>query len=343
MFEGNELIKRTKELVEIPSWEDETEASEYVAELVDGEIDEVGNVFATKGSGEKEIAFVSHLDTVPPSGDLEVYSENNRIFGRGSADMKGPLVAMALAYNKANPNHKLTFASFVGEETDAEGAKHAVKEGFSPEYAVIGEGTANYTEKDKIDVCIAHRGRKEFEIITRGVSSHASQPDLGENAIREMMKVIEKINETEPPSEEILGEKIKSSACVTQINSKGARNVVPDNCEIVVDVRTTPNTIYELDFGDEKRTTSDVPGMKTEDEELIENAEKKIREVTEYSPNRIIKPQATDAGFLAKNGSETIIIGPGEPTEPHSKKESISIDLLEDAYRIYLNIANEFS
>lgn len=342
MYESGKLIEKTKKLVEIPSWKDEEEATKFVSNLVDGEIDETGNVFATKGEGEKEIALISHLDTVPPSGELEVHSENGRIYGRGSADMKGPLIAMALAFNNADPNHRLVFASFVGEETDARGVKHAIKNGFNPDYSIIGEGTANYSKKGKIDVCVAHRGRKEIEIETRGVTSHASQPDLGENAILEMMDVIEKIDEKEPPSQTIFGEKITAGSCITKIKSEGATNVVPDKCKITVDVRTIPNQTFELDYGDHREIVSDVPAMKTNNEELIESLENSVKKETGYSPKRIIKPQATDAGFLAENGSDTIILGPGEPTEPHSNNESVSIDLLEDAYKIYLDFVNSF-
>ncbi|PTD94557.1 peptidase M20 [archaeon SCG-AAA382B04] len=342
MFESNELVKKTKELVKIPSWEDEKEASKYVCDLVDGEIDEIGNVFASKGEGEKEIAFISHLDTVPPSNELEVYTENSRIFGRGAADMKGSLIAMALAFNKASPNQKLTFASFVGEETDARGVKHAVKNGFSPDYSIIGEGTANYSQKDKLDVCVAHRGRKEVEIETKGVSSHASQPEFGENAILEMFDVIKKIQNTEPPKEEVFGEEMKAGSCITQIESEGATNVVPDKCQITMDVRTIPNKNYDLEFGDKHRIVTDVLPMKTKNEELIKALERSVEKETGYSPNRIIKPQATDAGFLAENGSDTIILGPSEPTEPHSNNESVSIDILEDTYNVFLDLANNF-
>lgn len=342
MFETNKLVEKTKELVKIPSWKDEAEASNFIAELVDGETDEVGNVFASKGEGEKELALISHIDTVPPSGELEAYSENDRIYGRGSADMKGPLVAMALAFKNAEPNAKITFASFVGEETDARGVKHAINEGFSPNYSIIGEGTANYSEKDKMDVCVAHRGRKEVEIVTKGVSSHASQPKLGENAIYEMRDVLEKTKNSEPPSEKICGEEMELGSCVTKISSDGASNVVPNECKVTVDIRTIPNKEYKINYGDDKKVISDVPPMKTKEEKLVELLENSIKKETGYSPNRIIKPQATDAGFLAKTGSDTIILGPSEPAEPHSNNESISIQLLEDAYHTYLNILENF-
>ncbi len=342
MFKNSELINKTKELVEIPSWENEKDASKFIAELVDGEIDEVGNVFATKGSGDKEIAFISHMDTVPPHDNkLDVHSKDGRIYGRGAADMKGPLIAMAMAFNEASPEQKLTFASFVGEETDARGVKYAKRNDFSPDYSIIGEGTASYTNQGKIDVCVAHRGRKELKIKTLGISSHASQPELGENAIHEMMDLINKIKKSEPPKKEIFGEEVEAGSCITQIKSEGAANVVPDSCTITVDVRTIPDKDYELNLGDETEIISDVPAMVTENEELIKRVEGCIEKETNYSPKRIIKPQATDAGFLSQNGSDTIIVGPGEPKEPHSRRESISIDLLENAYHIYLKIASE--
>ncbi|WGI17717.1 M20/M25/M40 family metallo-hydrolase [Methanonatronarchaeum sp. AMET-Sl] len=335
-----EIIEDTRKLVEIPSWRDEAEAGEFVCDLVGGEIDEVGNVFARKGSGSPEIAFISHLDTVPPSGEHEVRVEGDRIYGRGAADMKGTLVSMAKAFEDAEPQGTLVFASFVGEETNAKGVKHAVKNGFQPDYAVIGEGTVGYTEEGKIDVCVAHRGRREYRVITKGRPSHASQPHLGENAIYSMMDVLKEIKELDDVKEEIFGEMVKSSSCVTQIESMGASNVVPDRCQITVDVRTTPKNMFKIEVGDKVEVVSDVPPMITEDEKLIQGLEKSIEFNTGYQPKRIIKPQTTDSGFLKEAGVETIVLGGAESKEPHSNNESVSIDILEDLYTIYKHFAN---
>jgi len=342
LLRTGEIIEDTKELVEIPSWSDESEAAEYISGLVGGEIDEVGNVFASKGSGGPEIAFISHMDTVPPSGEHEVRVDGGRIYGRGAADMKGTLVAMAKAFEDADPNGKLTFASFVGEETDARGVKHAVSNGFSPDVALIGEGTVGYTEEGMIDVCVAHRGRRECQVVVRGIPSHASQPHLGENAIYSMMGVIDEVKELETPEEEIYGEKVRGSACVTQIESKGATNVVPDRCQITIDVRTTPSHRLEFDLGDKTKVVSDVPPMVTEDERLIKGVEESIEFVTGYSPRRIVKPQTTDSGFLKEAGVETIVVGAAESKEPHSNNESVSIDVLEDIYEVYRHFANTY-
>lgn len=345
MLNSGKIIQKTKDLVEVPSWEDEKKAAKYVKDLVSGEIDEVGNVFASKGSGKPEIALVSHLDTVPPSsGENKVYSKDGRIYGRGSADMKGPLISMAMAFNDVEPQRgKITFASMVGEETDARGIRHAISKGFIPDYAIIGEGTASYSEKGNIDVCIGHRGRKVLKILTKGRSSHASQPHLGENAIYNMAEIIKNIESMDLPTTKLMDKKMSGNLCVTRIKSEGPTNVVPNKCEATVDMRTVPKSEFEFDVEGEVKLLRDFPAMITESEDMIEKAENAIKSETGYKPNKIIKPQATDAGFLSKEGTETIILGPGEPGEPHSNNESVDIDLLEDAYRVYKNILKNFN
>ena len=58
-------------------------------------IDDVGNLIATKGSGSPKILLCGHMDTVP--GRVRVRKEGDSLFGRGSSDAKGPLIAMLFA------------------------------------------------------------------------------------------------------------------------------------------------------------------------------------------------------------------------------------------------------
>ncbi len=59
-------------------------------------------------------------------------------------------------------------------------------------------------------------------------------------------------------------------------------------------------------------------------------------------PDHVVKPHATDAGWLARVGTEPVVCGPAEPGEAHTDSESVSLSVLERCYRIYRGVAETF-
>jgi acetylornithine deacetylase len=59
----------------------------------------------------------------------------------------------------------------------------------------------------------------------------------------------------------------------------------------------------------------------------------------EPTPQAVVKPHATDAGWLSQAGTETVVCGPAEPGEAHTADESVSIAVLERCYRLYRGVA----
>ncbi|PSQ29400.1 peptidase M20, partial [Halobacteriales archaeon QS_9_68_17] len=150
----NDVTDLTRDLVAVPSHGDETAAGDAVEDWLRAETDadvrrdDAGNVVARKGPGDASLALVGHHDVVPPDeeqvagdGAYVVDERDGRLHGRGAADMKGAVAAAMCAFRDAAPPDglELVFASFVGEEAGGEGARHAVGEGFAPDYAVVGE------------------------------------------------------------------------------------------------------------------------------------------------------------------------------------------------------------
>ena len=61
----------------------------------DAHVDGAGNAVGTRGTGEREIVLLGHIDTVP--GEVPVRIEDGVLFGRGAVDAKGPLAAFVVA------------------------------------------------------------------------------------------------------------------------------------------------------------------------------------------------------------------------------------------------------
>lgn len=108
--------------------------------------DEAGNGVAVAGQGEREVLLVGHIDTVAPV--LPVRREGRRLFGRGSVDAKGPLVAFlcAAAKLKGSRTHRFVVVAACDEEGESHGTR-AILPRHRPEALVIGEpsGVAGVT------------------------------------------------------------------------------------------------------------------------------------------------------------------------------------------------------
>ncbi len=355
----------TRELVAIPSHDDETAAGDYVEEWLrehtdaDVERDEHGNVFARRGAGGASLALAGHHDVVPPDAsqvegdevapdsEYVVEERDGRLYGRGTADMKGCQAVAMCAFRDADPDDldcELVFASFVEEEDGALGSERAVDDGFAPDYAVVGEGSTGYSAAGVTDVAVAHKGRRGSTITARGTAAHASEAEKGENAVYAATDAIELLRDMEVPETEVLGHELEGSVVVTEIEGGSAWNVVPERCEITVDERTVPGERAPLEWVEtyeavEWTVDQDLKPMACGDEAFADLALSVARAEQDGDPEHVVKPHATDAGNLNEAGADCLVIGAAEPGEAHTADESVSLDVLDRCYRIYRGIA----
>ncbi|MFB6170369.1 MAG: M20 family metallopeptidase [Haloarculaceae archaeon] len=352
-----EVTDLARELVAIPSHDDETAAGDaieaWLREETDAAVtrDDAGNVTARKGPAEApSLALVGHHDVVPPDdpqvdGEAYVVEERDgRLYGRGSADMKGAVAAMLVAFRDADPAWDLRFASFVGEEVGGEGAQAAIDRGFVPDYAVVAEGSTGYSAPGVTDVAVAHKGRRGIAITATGASAHAANAEAGENAIYRACDAVEAVRAMDPPTREVLGHELTGSVVVTEIEGGSAMNVVPERCTVTVDARTVPGWEAPMDAieglpGVAWETEGEFPAMACEDEAFADRVLAVAASVQPGEPEQVVKPHATDAGWLASAGTTCVVCGPAEPGEAHTADESVSLDVLERCRDLSLALA----
>jgi succinyl-diaminopimelate desuccinylase len=140
-----------------------------------------------------------HLDVVPASykNAFKATIKGNRLYGRGAADMKGPVAAMiTLAQNLIKNHPQIDFALMIttDEETGGfDGVDYLVnKKGYVCNCAIVPDGGPNF------ELVLGEKGVLFIKIETRGKTAHGSQPWLGENALDKLINIYTNIKKKMP-------------------------------------------------------------------------------------------------------------------------------------------------
>jgi succinyl-diaminopimelate desuccinylase len=302
------------------------------------------------------LLLTGHLDTVP-LGELDWQFDplggeiiGDKLYGRGSSDMKAGLAAMmAAAFETASEKPargiKLVFTS--GEETGLDGARHFIDTGKHLGRAsamIVGEPTQNQFSN-------AHKGAMYIRAILRGKTAHSSTPELGVNAIYKAARAISSIADygfNVPPHPQLGAPTINVGMITGGLNV----NSVPDRAEFSVDIRTNAMQDQMAFFEDlqtylggevELVLTHNMSAVSTELSDpfikLVAQACKKELGA-EYRPEPAGLPFATDAACLHPHYQcPTVILGPGEQSIMHQTDEFCYVPRIHQAVAIYSSIA----
>ena len=144
------------------------------------------NLFASlkskNGNGKKPIILSGHTDVVPVSkgwstDPFVATIKNEKLFGRGSCDMKG-FIACALAYapvfKENNLDRDIHFSFTFDEETACIGAPLLIKELKKRD---IKDGICIIGEPTNMKIIDAHKGMNEYTVHFGGLAGHSSKPD----------------------------------------------------------------------------------------------------------------------------------------------------------------------
>jgi [amino group carrier protein]-lysine/ornithine hydrolase len=310
-------------------------------------IDNVGNVIATKGSGRPVILLCGHMDTVP--GRIPVRIENGYLYGRGASDAKSSLIAMLLAASEfPKQRGTIIFAGVVDEEGNATGIKELVRSKYTIDYAIFGEpsGISNIT--------IAYKGRFAFRLTCDvGTSAHASAPWLAKNSIEEVYDFWQAIQLEIGRLDSGSDKSSKVTCSLTEISGGSSHNVTPQKCKITVDIRIpTTNTsrkiqelvasiVKEVSIKKNVRATYRIEDM-TEPFEadhtspLVRALSLSIIDVCRKRPILLRKTGTGDMNILGNAFRIPVVTyGPGDPHSSHTVDERICIAEYISSIEVY--------
>src|SRR6201998_1755717 len=176
------------------------------------------NVFATSAEQPNpQIAFSTHMDTVPPF--IPSSEDANSIYGRGSCDAKGIIAAQVAAAERLRREGIYVGLLFVvGEERDSLGADVANEHASGSRFLVNGEPTENR-------IALASKGTLRVEITARGRMAHSAYPELGESAIDKLIAALGRLRAMRLPSDSEVG---PCTLNIGLIEGGRAPNVIPD-------------------------------------------------------------------------------------------------------------------
>lgn len=304
--------------------------------------------------------FESHLDTVPADEwadrALNPILCDGDLIGRGACDDKGSVAAMVLALERVlesgvTPPRSLTLLCAGDEEFAQTGIKHfrdSLNDGLA--YGVFGEPT-------RLHPVIQHKGTVRWDLTVHGRSAHTSQPELGKNAVLEMVEVVAALGRYQ----ELLQRNWTSPfmtgplVTVTMIHGGRTRNATPDECTIAIDFRVLPG----MDPASEKEALIDYL-MGVVEAEITHGPNQLITPPLATDPDnpfcrRVLAacrgvggehvalrgaPYGTDAAWVS-DLCPSIVLGPGDIASAHAVNERVAITEVVQAAEIYRRIMLE--
>ncbi len=271
----------------------------------------------------QRVVIAGHLDTVPLAGNLPSWVEGERIYGRGTCDMKGGIAVMlAVAVAADEPVHDLTWIFYDHEEVESSANSLTRIAADRPEllagdFAVLMEPTAARVEGG----C---QGTLRFTVTTTGRAAHSARAWMGHNAIHDAADVLAVLRDHECEQPEVDGLRYHEGLNAVAITGGIAGNVIPDACTVTVNYRFAPHrTIeqakqycrevlpgHELVFTDEAagaRPGLDLPAA--------------AQFVAAVGGQPSAKFGWTDVARFAALGVPAVNYGPGDPSKAHADDE----------------------
>jgi acetylornithine deacetylase/succinyl-diaminopimelate desuccinylase-like protein len=307
---------------------------------------EAGRPAIIAQSGDSGVLLSGHLDTVPHGIEWnheDGETVDGRMYGRGACDMKGGCAAILVAAEElAAAEVPFSVCFTTDEETGMKGA-----EAVAGDDAMRKASAILVAEPTGFDIVVKEKGLLQFSLMTKGVSAHASMPELGENAITKMTAMLCRLEDlTKTPHDSLSS----LTMCVGIIRGGTQVNVIPDECVAEIDTRYPPGmtseSVLELvrrrigESGYELRILHQLDPVETDPDRP---AVRMLKEVVGGRAKIITIPYATEMVMFKGHGNATMVCGPGNPKVCHCDDEHVEVSEVTRAVDIYVKFCTKMA
>ncbi|MFP1819641.1 acetylornithine deacetylase [Lonsdalea quercina] len=318
------------------------------------------NMLARRGEGSGGLLLAGHTDTVPfddgrwTRDPFTLTEHDNRLYGLGTADMKGFFAFILDTLRDIDPatlTKPLYILATADEETTMAGAKYfSESTRIRPDCAIIGEPTS-------LQPVRAHKGHMSKAIRVQGQSGHSSDPARGVNAIELMHESITHLMKLRNTLQERYHNPAFHIPYPTMnfghIHGGDAANRICGCCELHMDIRPLPgmalNDINGLVTEALEPVSSRWPGRLTinelhppipgyecqADSPLAQVVEKLLGQPTE------VVNYCTEAPFIQQL-CPTLVLGPGSINQAHQPDEYIDTSFIKPSRTLIAQLIHRF-
>lgn len=331
------------------------------------------NLFATIGPPDRGgIALSGHTDVVPAEGQawtvdpFRLVEKEGRLYGRGTADMKGFLASVLAAvpmFIERDLRMPVYLAFSYDEEVGCLGVRPMLDElarrEYKPVLCLIGEPT-------ELKPVLGHKGKLAMRCCVKGAACHSAYAPYGVNAIQYAARLINHLEEigqalAQPEHHDERFDPPYSTVQTGVIRGGRALNIVPAECEFDFEVRALPgfdaDTVahrlqryaesellpkmraVKPDTDITLQSLSAYPGLATSPQSEAARLVALLSGSTEFGTVAF----GTEGGLFEQAGIPTVVCGPGSMDQGHKPDEFVSVEQLHACDAMLVRLADYLS
>ena len=319
------------------------------------------NLIARRGQGDGGLVLSGHTDTVPydaarwTDDPFALTERDGKLFGLGTADMKGFFAAALHAIAKFSPDeldHPITLLGTADEESTMDGARELSESGeHLGRYAIIGEPTG-------LAPIRKHKGVFYIEVKVSGRAGHASNPALGVNAIDGLQLVLPALQSWRDQ----IGERYQDDEFEVptptlnfgRVTGGDSPNRICAECTLDLDIRLLPGMSRDavtaeirdavaeaLEGGawsyEVRATGAHADAFSGPSDAAFSSA---VETLCGCSAKTALF--GTEAPYLAELGLQTLVLGAGDIAVAHQPDEYVTMAAIERATELYAQVIQRF-
>lgn len=300
-------------------------------------------MITTQETMKPNVMMVAHIDVVAaPEALFHPVIKNNKMFGRGVYDMKMAIACYIQLMNELKDTLK-DYSIGIMLTSDEEiggmnGVKALLKEGYLADVAFLPDGGFNWNFEEKA------KGVLHVKVVSKGKSAHSSRPWLGENAINQLMDVLQEIQKDFERQKSVDSD-FYPTANIGVIHGGTVINQIPDYADALIDIRFPPSSSAVGIYRDLERIVNQHPKVFLEciaegsphQENLDSGYFQRFRQLAKQlhgiEVGSTSSHGSSDARFFGEKGIPVLVIAP-QGGDIHADNEWIDLDDMTRFYDI---------